>query len=219
MTSFATQDVTLTLTLRRDYAAATKDLPAMHMGATCVSADVSEQVTGLFRSGVRQVDLDEVIDLTGDTSARQAVKALVLVRELTAHGLVVNWRIRLPGGMQLPLLLGHLYPPQTVVDSPYGAQIAELWRARFYVGKCFWRQGPGFVEVRDRRSARQVHVTIDDPQFVSAIEPLSRGAALGEIPEHVLDHFTEAGFVHRVEEYVWWTPYRIRRWPSPPVAV
>jgi len=219
MAPLATQDVALSLTLRRDYAAATKDLPAMHMGATYLSADVSGQVANLFRSGVRQVDLDEVVDLTGGISARQAVTALVLVRELTAYGLVVDWRIRLPEGMQLPLLLGHLYPPQTVVAAPYGPQIAELWRSRFYVGKCFWRRGPGFVEIRDRRSARPVHVTIDDPDLVSAIEPLSRGASLGEIPGRVLDHFTATGFVHRVEECVWWTPYRIRRWPSPPMVV
>jgi hypothetical protein len=207
-------------TLRRDYTAETKDLPAIRLGSVPVAADLPGRVADLFGRGVRHVTLDGVVDLAGDPAAGEAaVTGLVLVRELTSFGIVVRWRLRVPAETALPWLLGHLFPPAEVLGSPHGDQLAELWRRRFHLGKCFWRQGPGFIEVRDHRSARPARITITDPERLAAVEVMSAGAAAGDVPAPVLDEFAATGLSHQVGRSVWWTPYRIRRWPTPPLAV
>src|ERR1039458_9112689 len=135
-----------TLRLRRDYAPGTQDLPGMGMGTVPLFSHVRQHVGELFDAGVRFADLGTVLDVTDDAAAQETVAALALVRDLTAYGLVVNWTIRLPEGVPLPLPLGHLHPPKKVLGHPYGAEIAEVWRRKFYLGKCFWRQGPGRSE-------------------------------------------------------------------------
>lgn len=219
MRAAADRNAAPTLRLRLDYAPGTQGLPGMGMGIVPLSAHVRQPVRELFDAGVRFADLGTVLDVTDDAAAQETVAALAFVRDLTAYGLVVNWTIRLPEGVPLPLPLGHLHPPEKVLGHPYGAEIAEVWRRKFYLGKCFWRQGPGFIEVRDRRSARQVRITFDDPDCIAAIETMSHGADISAVPRKVLSAFAGAGLIHSVGDRVWWVPYRVRRWPSPPLSV
>src|SRR5438105_12027355 len=137
------------LSLERDYLAETLDISSMRMGQVVAWPDAIAQAQALFDGGVRRVELARVVDLTATESGWDAVAALVLIRELTAYGLVVSWQLRLPEDMHLPLLLGHLHPPDRITGVAYGDVISEGWRRKFYIGKCFWRKGPGFIEVRD----------------------------------------------------------------------
>jgi uncharacterized protein DUF5825 len=45
----------------------------------------------------------------------------------------------------------------------------EEWRSAYHPGKCFYRRGPGFLEVRDRRSGELSRFVIDDPTYVAAV--------------------------------------------------
>jgi len=207
------------LKLRRDYIPETAGIPAMRVGDAALSADIIGQAKGFFENGVRHVEIGGVIDFTAAGAGGHLVAALVLIRELTAYGLVVAWRARLPEGVELPLLLGHLHPPEHVTGVSYGTEIAALWQRRFYVGKCFWRRGPGFIEVRDRRMPRTTRLTIDDAEHLAWIDALSRGVAKAAVPGKVLADFTAMHLVHEVGDSVWLIPYQIRRWPSRPLAV
>lgn len=208
------------LGLRRDYTPGTVGLPGMRMGAVSLAAaEPGQQAGDLFARGVRHVELGGVVDVTDPAAGRETVAALALVRDLTSYGIVVSWTIRLAEGDPLSLLLGHLYPPADVLGTSYGAEVVQAWRRKFYVGKCFWRRGPGFIEVRDRRSARLARMTIADPGFITAIEAMTAGAELSRIPRGVLAELSRARLAHAVGEHAWWVPYRIRRWPSPPLAV
>jgi hypothetical protein len=218
MTTHA-EDARPTIRLRRDYARVTLDLPTMGMGTMPTAPDGCWGVEELFDRGVRHVEIDEIVDFTEPEAGRSAATALVFIRDLTALGLVVSWRVRLPDGMHVPVLLGHLYPPAQVLGPAYGDEIAQMWDRKFYLGRCFWRQGPGFIEVRDRRSARQMRITIEDPNRLEAIGDMTQPVLAATITPSILDEFTHTGLVHRLGDWVWWTPYRIRRWPSPPLAV
>jgi Family of unknown function (DUF5825) len=100
-----------------------------------------------------------------------------------------------------------------------GDEIAELWRRRFYLGKFFWRHGPGFAEIRDRRMQRTARLIIEDPAHLRWLDALSRGTEKTAVPGAVLAEFAAKNLLHEVGDCVWLTPYRIRRWPSHPMAV
>lgn len=203
---------------RRDYV----DLPGLELDPLPMPDDVSGYADELFRGGTRHVTLDGPVDLADPESAADTVRTLVLIRDLTAFGIPVGWTVRLPEGLQLlqlPFLLGHLHPPSQVLGSAHASDTAGLWARRFHLGMCFWRHGPGFIEVRDLRSSPRVRLVIDDPGRLAAVEVLSRGAHAAQVPGDVMDDFTAGRLVHRVGQHAWWVPYRIRRWPSPPMIV
>jgi uncharacterized protein DUF5825 len=211
-----------TLTLRRDYLPATRDLPGMDLGSLPLDADRRYDADALFRSGARHAVLDGVVDLAGPPPAdggAGVVGALGLVRDLTAWGIVVDWAVRLPEPMALPLVLGHLFPPLRVLGPAQGDEIADVWRRKFSFGKCFWRRGQGFVEIRDRRTARHRRQVIDDRDLLSAIPHLADGPPIDRLDPPVRDWLRGSGLGLRIGDHVWWAPYRIRRWPSPPLAV
>lgn len=206
-------------TLRRDYLPEIRDEAGLEIGSVPVSADLPARVADLVAGGLRHVRLDGVVDLAGDPGGQAPVTGLILIRELTSFGVVVRWRLRIPPDAPVPWAIGHLHPPREILGPAHGGQLAQLWRRKFHLGKCFWRQGPGFIEVRDHRSARPVRITIEDPERIRVVDRLSAGAAADSVPGTVLAEFAAAGLSHQVGRSVWWTPYRIRRWPTPPLAV
>lgn len=200
-----------TFELWRDHDAAA----AVSMGIEPAPGDL-DGLRRLFDNGVRRVDFTEPVDLRAE---RDAVATLALIRELTAHAIVVTWQIRLGREQEDWRSLLHLHPPAKVLGHRRADAIKERWQARFFLGQCIHRHGPGFVQVRDRRAARLVRITIDDPAYLAAIEPLSQGTPVTAIGAHILEDFLREGLVMRFGETALWLPYRVRRWPSPPLAV
>jgi hypothetical protein len=207
------------LRLRRDYIPQAASMTEMQLGVTPLATDIIGQAADLFERGARHVEIDRTVDFTATGPGADVAAALILIRELTAHGIVVAWHARLPEGINLPLMLGHLYPPGRITGVSSGAEIAELWRRRFYLGKFFWRRGPGFAEIRDRRMQRTARLVIDDPEHLRWLDVLSRGTAKTAVPGAVLADFAAKHLVHQAGDIVWLTPYRIRRWPSHPMAL
>ncbi|MGC0422504.1 DUF5825 family protein [Embleya sp. AB8] len=206
------------LGLWRDGDPAAMRVPGMYVGEVDVVGDPLDAVARVAADGVRFVRVDGVVDLAevGD-DGRAAVAGLVVVRELTSHGIGVDWTLRAPAGGWDWRALGHLYPPTAVVgdggdghDGRGDGGAASAWRAGFLPAKCGYRHGPGFIEVRDQRGGSLRRLVIRNPRYDQVISPLLRGVAVTDLAEAVTERYRAAGLLHRVGSFVWWTPYRVR---------
>lgn len=166
-------------------------------------------VAEFYAEGARHAVLPSLVDLAADAEA-STVRSLALVRELTAWGIAVDWRLRLPGDAEMWPALSHLHPPAEVVDHP---SIRDQWRSSYHFCKCVDRHGPGFVEIRDFRSGRLRKIIISDPRYRQAIEALRDGPPLSRLPTPIARDLIAAGLVGLVGTRAWWLPYRVRRWP------
>lgn len=194
----------VTVALWRDYEELER--PGVFAGTAAVPVPAAEAGRAFFEDGVRRVALIDTVDLG---RAAAAVRALVLLRELTGYGIAVDWRLRLDAGRWRPL--SHLYPPGEVI----GAEDVRLeWRNGYHFFKCAYRRGPGFLQVRDRRSDVLRNITIDGPAHRAAIDDLLEGCPASAVPPPILRDLTTMGLVHLLGGTAWWLPYRARRWPA-----
>ncbi len=201
------------LSLWRDRDPEAMRLPGMDAGGTEVSSDPVGSMARLAGDGIQFARLEDPVDLDEPDGAA-AVAALVVVRELTSHGIAVDWTLRMPG--EAPdgwRSLSHLHPPAYVLAGEAGEGVAADWRSSFHIAKCGYRNGPGFMEIRDRRTDAFRRLVIRNPNGERAIAPLLRGVPVTALPETVAARHLKADLLHQVGRYVWWAPYRIRRWP------
>ncbi|WP_328498436.1 DUF5825 family protein [Streptomyces sp. NBC_00414] len=224
----------LALTTWRDHDEEVLQLPVMSPVVTVVaeSATPAETAAALYGKGVRRVALDRPADLTGATGARAIVSTMLLTGELTSWGIVVDWDVALGADPEIWRSFSHLHPPRRILDaqdtkdiknsndSNDAQDIRQEWRSTFYVGKCVYRRGPGFIQVRDRRAGGSLaRYTLDDPAYLEAVDRLSAGCPADEVPSGVLDHLVGESLAGRAGRLAWWLPYRVRRWPWPSFAV
>lgn len=158
-----------------------------------------------YEAGARRVALGEPVDLSGADPA-PVLDRLALVRELTAWGLVVEWEITPTDSWPL---LSHLYPPRGVRSWAPG------WADGFHLDRCISRRGPDFVQVRDRRSGELNRLTIDDPDWLAALDRLRDGGPAAAVPAEVLAGYTEEDLLWPLGGLALWLPYQVRRWPWP----
>ncbi|GAA3886086.1 hypothetical protein GCM10023084_43580 [Streptomyces lacrimifluminis] len=173
-----------------------------------------EHVHGLYRSGVRYTALDEPVSLKHPTP--RDLRALDFVRVATARGLLVRWRLE-AGRRADPALtardLSHLQPPVSL-DGPRSAERLAQWRERFYVGRCIWRRGPGFVQIRDRRDGALGLFDLAEPAYIQAVHLLEEQRTDGIGPD-VLAALRAERLVLDFGGHDWWAPCLIDRWPAP----
>lgn len=208
--------VTVGMTLWKDRDPAAMRVPGIYAGRVEEPGDPVETVSRLAAHGVQFVQLDDAVDLD-DADGAATVAALVVIRELTGHGIAAEWTLRMPAAHPAELaawrLLSHLYPPASVLAGSAGDRIAAEWRNSFHLAKCGYRLGPGFLEIRDRRMDSFRRLLIRNPGGERVIAPLLHGVPAGALPEPMLARYLRADLLHQVGRFVWWTPYRIRRWP------
>jgi hypothetical protein len=216
----------VTVHLHRDHDPAVADIPGIDLGPAELTGPVADAVEGWLNDGVRKVVLPGVVDLTatGVAESADAVRRLVLVRELTSYAIEVDWSLRLPSGdPDLWRVYSHLRPPVRVCSTGTTAEeqvaTAAQWRTAFYFDKCTYRRGPGFVQVRDRRAGRLNLLTIDDPGYLAVLAQLVDGAAVTAVDLDIAREFGEEGLVTKVGDQLVWLPHRLRRWPLPSMVV
>ncbi|MEU7861423.1 DUF5825 family protein [Nonomuraea sp. NPDC049141] len=210
----------VTLRLWKDRDPAAMRVPGMYTGRVEVTDDPVATVSRVAEDGVQLAQLDDTVDLD-DADGAAAVAALTVIRELTSHGIAVDWTIHMPAGTAGWRPLSHLHPPAAVyagsdgddVVGSAGDGIAAAWRDSFHIAKCGYRLGPGFIEIRDRRTGSFKRLVIRNPHREEAIAPLLRGVRVTALSPAVTERYLRADLLHRVGGFVWWTPYRIRRWP------
>jgi len=217
----------------RDYdgtVAALRD--SMSLGSWMLDAGSRVSADDLFASGARRVTFDRVID-TGGADADSTVRALTLIRDLTACGIVIDWELHGGAGQDDWRELSHLYPPASVTfdgaasdgatgdPDPDPAATGDVdpradWARGYLMTKCAARRGPGLLQIRDRRWGGLRNITIARPDYLAAIARLEYGTSADQVPPNILAELRAQRLVGFAGGVAWWLPYRVRRWPVAP---
>ncbi|MEO3761832.1 DUF5825 family protein [Streptomyces sp. B8F3] len=213
-----------TVTAWRDFEPEAAGLPGMSLGELEASGPPAQTAARLWQSGARRVRLPGSTDLRPTTNedpatAARTVRTLCLVRELTAHAVYVEWELRTAPEADAWRPLNHLQPPLSLSGPPDPESALRTWRKEHYLCKCLWRQGPGFIQIRDRRWGELLRFTVDEPEYQEAIRLLAQGAPASAVPAAILDTFRSERLVGDVGPMVWWFPYRVRRWIQEAMAI
>lgn len=192
------------------------DLPGVALDGVDQAAPSPDPAGELYRRGARRVALHGLVDLSG--AAATSLRQLAFVRDLTGYGVVVDWRVRVDGAAGAWSSLSHLYPPTELLGTVEDAAALDRWRELFHLCRCVYRLGPGFVQVRDRRTGELNRLTIDDPEYLEAVDRLLPGVPEESIPPTILADLAAENLLWRWGGLAVWLPYRVRRWPWPAMA-
>jgi hypothetical protein len=151
--------------------------------------------------------------------AREDLDLLRLLREATSHAVRLRWRL---GGLPCyPLRTYiHLVPPSAGVDPQTTAHARE-WRAGYRYGSYFYREGPGFVMVKDVRPGdepRRLTIAEGSEHFLA----MARASAVSDLDAAAagtLDTAQSAELLVHHDDRLLVLPYRMRHWPVPYVAI
>lgn len=202
------------VSLWRHRDASVRATPGAYLGDRALGGDVAAEARRAYELGARLVSIEPVADLGRDADAEQTVTILSLVRELTSHGMEVDWRARLAADAPEWWVFCHLFPP-SALDGPRGDEALAAWRGTYHLGRCFLRRGPGFVQIRDRRHGGFRRLTISDRAYLAAIDALLTGRGTEAVPEPIVSVFERQHLAVRFGDQVWWAPCPLRRWPLP----
>ncbi|MCS0605373.1 DUF5825 family protein [Streptomyces sp. LP11] len=206
----------------RDHDTEARSLPGMSLGRIPLGTEAAT-AERLWAMGTRRAELEGPVDLVapGPEAARAALDRLRLIRDLTARAVQVDWDLRLPEDHadQVWKVLSHLQPPRDLTGPSDPATALHAWRTRHYLCKLVWRQGPGFLQIRDRRWGDLRRFTADDPRYPDAVTRLGQGCHHTDVPADILAELTEEHLVLRVDTLAWWLPYRVTRWLQEAMAI
>ena len=175
-------------------------------------AEVRELVAG----GVALVSVVGEIRL-GEDTADTSLHFLRFLRDALSHGLRVRWDGCFGAGLPVRAV-SHLIPPAGGTSLALNPAVAA-WRQRFAYGRCYWRAGPGFVQVSDARVSRAAASwTIADPVTVELFTRLMQPAALTECrgdpaAARAIADLRDKELVLQLGDRLLSLPYRMRRWP------
>jgi Family of unknown function (DUF5825) len=149
-----------------------------------------------------------------EAGARVAVR----LRDNLSEGTVGHWDGPVPDGPDIHLL-HHLPPPLTGGDGSETDQRVLAWQSEFRPGLCYYRCGPGFIEVKDFRDPGGAsRIGIAQPELVEAfllcLRPV-RLADQGRRERAVMEYLLSERLLLRFGGLVTTAPARMRRWPIP----
>ncbi|MBI3688513.1 MAG: hypothetical protein HY241_14500 [Actinobacteria bacterium] len=149
--------------------------------------------------------------------ARTVVRIIALIRECSSIGARVSWSVTV-GTEQLELIrqLDHLpAPDETTV---LGDGIPLEWRPAGGFGRFYFRKGPNFLSVVDRRSAPTDWIVLDDPVAIDVFSCALAGCALAEVTGEerhatAVGDLLGRGLLMRVGDHCVTLPVHMRSWP------
>lgn len=155
-------------------------------------------------NGIRPVDWDD---------PEAAAGAVAWLRDSLSEGELPRWRaVGLPAA-QVPLLV-HLPPPES------GGDEHARWRSAFRRGLCYFRRGPGFVQVKDVRDpTSSAGFVLDVPEVIEVFLRCLRPTPATGVDADAAEVLLHERLLLRVGDQLVTLPYRMRRWPVPAMAV
>lgn len=171
----------------------------------CRAGHLSSRIVG------RPLDLMDSSD-----GARHLLGWIACLRDLTACAVPVDWHAT-AALAPLTALFHHIAPPAD--DRP---EFAE-WRDIHRYGLCYWRSGPQFATIVDRRILQESHeFTLDTPDyltvFTAAQVPVER-ARLEAMGAEALDALEAERLILSIAGWSLALPFRMRHWPVPFTAI
>ncbi|MDF5754395.1 DUF5825 family protein [Spongiactinospora sp. TRM90649] len=155
-------------------------------------------------NGVRTVDWG---------AAGTGADAVAWLRDGLSDGDTPRWRVAGLPEAQVPLLL-HLPPPESA-DGPH-----DRWRSGFRLGLCYYRRGPGFVQVKDvREPERSASFVLDVPELVEVFLRCLRPTRAADVDPDAAGALLDERLLLRLGDRLVTLPYHMRRWPVPAMAV
>jgi len=142
-----------------------------------------------------------------------------LLREAASVGLPVRWELGAVHGIDIPLLV-HL--PAPVASSALIPDVAE-WQRRHQPGLCYYRVGPGFVQIKDvRQPEGSARFRITGDQELSWFARLHDVISIEQLDtpgRALLDALLDARIALVSGPCATLLPHRMRRWPVPALDV
>jgi hypothetical protein len=152
------------------------------------------------------------------------VRFIRFLREALSSVLTVDWSLATPGPADVAAVC-HL-PPPTRAGAAAGeaaSRYADRWRDEYGFGHCYYRQGPGFVQVVDvRDEADAARFLLDEPATVEAFALLARAVRLSDLTPlaaELAGQLADAGLLLQAGDWATILPSRLERWPLPCTAV
>ncbi|MFJ6379016.1 DUF5825 family protein [Kitasatospora sp. NPDC092039] len=190
-----------------------------------------------YRTDGRLVVLTEPVPL--GAGGRAAAEAVRLLRECQSHVLPVRWSLapddpvlREPAAADFALHhLHHLPPPADAAGGPGDAaptgpapsRALADWRATYGYGRFYYRQGPGFLQVRDRRDPdASARFALDHPDLVATFRTCLTPTALDDLSgtgREAVSVLASEGLVLVTRGWAVTLPPRIRHWTVPDTGV
>ena len=154
--------------------------------------------------------------MLGATEPKQTLEFLRFNRDCLSFGIDLDWT----GSVEPTLdgsVLSHLIPPRAD-----GARLHADWMRDHRQGRCYWRNGPGFVSIKDTRAGRQAaRFVLDAPKMVALFLRLGSVQRADDASADAQDlgALLDEGLVMSLDGWLLALPYRMRRWPIPALAV
>ncbi|MFI0263155.1 DUF5825 family protein [Streptomyces sp. NPDC017056] len=155
---------------------------------------------------------------------RPTAQAIQFLRECQSHALTVTWSLRRADAAgHIPPAPDFAFAPLHHLPPPSGPAAPDDWRRAHSYGQLYYRQGPGFVQIKDcRKPDAAVRLTVDHPDLLAAFHTCLDPTALDD-----LSHTErEAVSVLAAEDLVLVTrgwavtlPPRIRHWTVPDTGI
>lgn len=177
------------------------------------------RIEALCRQGFAYARIEGVLPRPSGSpeEARRFLAWLETLRDMTACAVPVEWTAE-PEMSALAPLLFHIVPPH----NPGPPEI-EKWRKAHRYGTCFWRSGPGFITLIDRRDEADAHqYVLDTPDYVevfSAAETLIERDRLAALGGEALEELEASRLILTIQGWSLALPFRMRHWPVPFTAI
>lgn len=163
------------------------------------------QLADLAAVGVRTIVIDRRIEIS-DRDAANAIRFVRFLRDAESQLVRVVWKGSL---MVDPRPLYHLDPPMNRI------WLGTAWRQAWCYGMFYWRQGPDFATVSDRRPLDDPSRSILDGVILEAFLQIQTPTLVAALPAHfcgALEALIENGLVLRLGDWVVALPYHLRHW-------
>ena len=149
----------------------------------------------------------------GPSTSERTVEFIAWLRDEQSETVQVAWHATIEAGLDTTLL-HHLTPPADGADDA-----VRRWRAAYRPALCYYRLGPGFVQVKDtRRSEDAARFLLDDSVTVAVFTACLRPTRLVELSreERAAAETLEAErLLLCLGGWATVLPSRMRLWPVP----
>ncbi|MEU1277940.1 DUF5825 family protein [Streptomyces sp. NPDC005805] len=188
-------------------------------GSLDAGAFTQLDIAALAMHGCDRLKINSTVEL--GRNAEHDIRFMHLLRQSASHGITVSWQADgLPDCP--PSYLHHLPPPHSTLSADTQSMV-DQWRDEYTYGLCYYRQGPGFWQIRDGRSAgRRGRFTAVGEKVIQTLAQLTQPADAMHLPElatDMLQSLHNAGLTAQIGPWVLLLPYRLRRWPIPAYGI